>query len=124
MNNSSSRRRGRRLRVAAIAVLAGSLASPVLADCYDLLGCTSKNAFSAHYSYLAAADGPTCDFLYVMRNQIYADHGYCFKTARGIQEIGNANCHIDNMAAVPLSQIERNNVATIQRAEKAKRCPA
>jgi hypothetical protein len=124
MNDSSNTRGARRFGLAAIAALAGSLASPVFADCYDLLGCTDKNAFSAHYSYLVAADGPTCDFLYVMRNQIYAQHGYCFKTARGIQEMGNANCHIADMAAVRLSQIERNNVATIQRAETAKRCPA
>jgi YARHG domain len=124
MAHSSSRRGARRLGISAIAALTASLASPVLADCYDLLGCTDKNAFSAHYSYLAGADGPTCDFLYVMRNQIYAQHGYCFKTAKAIQELGNANCHIDNMAAVPLSQIERNNVATIRRAETAKRCPA
>jgi hypothetical protein len=124
MNGSSDTRGARRFGLAAIAALAGALSSPVFADCYDLLGCTDKNAFSAHYSYLVAADGPTCDFLYVMRNQIYAQHGYCFKTARAIQEMGNANCHITNMAAVPLSQIERNNVATIQRAETAKRCPA
>ena len=124
MGDRSSRRGSRRFRVAAIVALAGSLASPVLADCYDILGCTDRNAFSAHYSYLVAADGPTCDFLYTMRNRIYAAHGYCFKTARAIQEIGNSGCRIQNMAAVPLSQIERNNVATIQRAETAKRCPA
>jgi hypothetical protein len=124
MSNGSSRRGGRRLSIAAIVALAGSLASPVLADCYDILGCTDKSAFSAHYDYLVAADGPTCDFLYVMRNQIYAQHGYCFKTARAIQEIGNTDCSIQNMAAVPLSRIERNNIATIQRAEIAKRCPA
>jgi hypothetical protein len=124
VGDTSSGRGARRFGLAAIVVLAGSLASPVLADCYDILGCTDKNAFSAHYSYLVAADGPTCDFLYVMRNQIYAQHGYCFKTARAIREIGNTDCSIQNMAAVPLSRIERNNVATIQRAEVAKRCPA
>jgi hypothetical protein len=124
VSNIYCRRGARRLSVAAMVALAGSLASPVFADCYDILGCTDKSAFSAHYSYLVAADGPTCDFLYVMRNQIYAQHGYCFKTARGIKEIGNTDCSIQDMAAVPLSQIERNNVATIKRAEIAKRCPA
>jgi hypothetical protein len=89
MSNRPSRRGARRLSIAAIVALVGSLASPVLADCYDILGCTDKSAFSAHYDYLVAADGPTCDFLYVMRNQIYAQHGYCFKTARAVQEIGN-----------------------------------
>lgn len=124
MTINSSRRGPRRLSVAAVVALAASLASPVLADCYDILGCTDKDAFSAHYSYLVAADGPTCDFLYTMRNLIYSQQGYCFKTARAIQEIGNSGCRFQHMADVPLSRIERNNVATIQRAETAKRCPA
>ena len=124
MTNNSGRRGVRRLSVTALVALVASFASPVLADCYDLLGCTDKNAFSAHYSYLVAADGPTCDFLYVMRNSIYSQHGYCFKTARAIQALGNTGCRIRNMADVPLSQIERNNIATIARAETAKRCPA
>ena len=124
MGQQSKRARARRFAIAAIAALAGSLASPVLADCYDILGCSDRNAFAAHYGYLASPDGPTCDFLFTMRNTIYAQHGYCFKTARAIRELGNSSCHIYDMAAVPLSQIERNNVATIQRAERAKRCPA
>jgi hypothetical protein len=125
MNAQVKRRGTKRFTVAGLVALATSLASPVLADCYDILGCTDRNAFSAHYSdYLVAHDGPTCDFLYTMRNLIYAQHGYCFKTARGVSEIGNNGCHISDMAAVPLSQIERNNVATIKRAEQAKNCPA
>ena len=124
MTNNSGKRGVRRLSVTGLVALAASFASPVLADCYDLLGCTDKNAFSAHYSYLVAPDGPTCDFLYVMRNSIYSQHGYCFKTARAIQEMGNTGCRFQNMADVPLSQIERNNIATIARAETARRCPA
>lgn len=113
----------------AAAIAAGALAvmmvaAPALADCYDVLGCSDKNAFSNNYGYLASvADGPSCDFLYMMRNRIYAQHGYCFKTARGISEIGNAGCYVGDQAAVPLSNIERNNIATIQKAERAKSCP-
>ena len=89
---SREARRGRRMvksrgsRVAAIAagaLMATMAAGPALADCYDVVGCTDKNAFSANYGYLASlANGPSCDFLYMMRNRIYAQHGYCFKTAR------------------------------------------
>jgi hypothetical protein len=114
---------GRRAAVLVIAALAVSLASPVLAACYDLLGCTNSADFSRHYSdYLASPNGPTCDFLYQMRNQIYADHGYCFATARGIAEIGNQGCSIHNQSQVPLSNVERNNVAVILRAENARGC--
>jgi hypothetical protein len=110
------------------AILAGALAviaaaGPVLADCYDIVGCSDKNLFSKNYGYLASPDGPNCDFLYMMRNRIYAQHGYCFKTARGISEIGNAGCFINDQAAVPLSNIERDNIATIGKAERAKACP-
>ncbi len=106
---------------AALAICAGTAA---LADCYDLLGCSDKDAFSRHFSYLASpTDGPTCDFLYVMRNRIYAQHGYCFATARGKAEIGNAGCRYRDVAAVPLSAIERSNIATIAKAERLKSCP-
>jgi hypothetical protein len=114
--------RNRRWTLAAGAAAVAAIAAPVMADCYDLLGCTNSSNFAAHYSYLVSSDGPTCDFLYVMRNQIYAEHGYCFKTARAISELGNDGCHIYNQSAVPLSNIERRNIATISRAERAKNC--
>jgi hypothetical protein len=114
--------RGRRFTLAIAAAAFTAVTGPVLADCYDVLGCTNQVEFSAHYAYLASPDGPTCDFLYQMRNRIYAEHGYCFKTARGIAEIGNAGCHISDINQVALSQIERDNAATILKAENARHC--
>jgi hypothetical protein len=122
-------RMGRWITLRAAAIAAGALvatmaAAPAIADCYDVVGCTNKTLFSKNYGYLGSvSDGPSCDFLYMMRNRIYAQHGYCFKTARGISEIGNSGCYISNQAAVPLSNIERDNIATIQKAERAKSCP-
>lgn len=111
--------------IAAGAAIAVTMAAPVLADCYDIVGCSDRDLFSRNYSYLASVrDGPTCDFLYQMRNRIYAEHGYCFQTARGQAEIGNDGCRTGNMAAIHLSRIEQANVATIQRAERAKYCPS
>jgi hypothetical protein len=110
---------------AVIGLLAAvGIVTPALADCYDLVGCDNKDSFSRHYDdYLGSiADGPNCDFLYMMRNRIYQQHGYCFSTARAISALGNAGCSIKNQAAVPLSNIERANIATIQRAERAKNC--
>ena len=117
---------GSRLRAVAIGVLAAvAIVTPALADCYDLVGCDSKDLFSKHYGdYLGSiADGPNCDFLYMMRNRIYQQRGYCFSTARAISALGNSGCTIRNQAAVPLSNIERANIATIQRAESLRRCP-
>jgi YARHG domain len=117
---------GSRLTAVAIGVLtAVGIVTPALADCYDLVGCDNKDSFSKHYGdYLGSiADGPNCDFLYMMRNRIYQQHGYCFSTARAISALGNAGCTTKNQAAVPLSNIERANIATIQRAESIRRCP-
>ena len=98
---------------------------PVRADCYDILGCSNTSLFSRHFDYLGSvANGPKCDFLYLMRNAIYKEHGYCFKTARARSEFSNDGCHIDNIAAVPLNLVERANIATIIRAERLKHCPA
>jgi hypothetical protein len=121
MRNSRGSRPG---VIAAGALAAVMAAGPAMADCYDVVGCSDKNLFSKNYSYLGSVrDGPSCDFLYMMRNRIYAQHGYCFKTARGIAEIGNTGCSIANQAAVPLSNIERDNIATLVKAERAKSCP-
>ena len=114
------------LRAAAFGLLAAvGIMAPALADCYDLVGCDNKDLFSRHYDdYLGSiANGPNCDFLYMMRNRIYQQHGYCFSTARAISTLGNDGCSVKNQAAVPLSNIERANIATIQRAESIRRCP-
>ena len=116
---------GSKLRAAAFGLLAAvGIMTPALADCYDLVGCDNKDLFSKHYDdYLGSvANGPNCDFLFMMRNRIYQQHGYCFSTERAISTLGNAGCSIRNQAAVPLSNIERANIATIQQAERAKNC--
>ena len=126
MMDANPRVLGSSLRAAALALFAAvGIATPTLADCYDLVGCDNKDLFSKHYGdYLGSiADGPNCDFLYMMRNRIYQQHGYCFSTERAISTLGNAGCSIRNQAAVPLSDIERANIATIQRAESIRRCP-
>lgn len=111
---------------ASVALLALALASgSAFAGCYDILGCTNKNDFSRHYNdYLASSkSGPNCEFLWTMRNEIYAEHGYCFQTQRGRDAFGNANCRHTDQSKVPLNSIERANIATIARAERAKSCP-
>ena len=108
------------MRVSAVLVfgfvMGGSAAS---AECYDVFGCTDKNP--VRLSDLLS--GPNCDFLYTMRNQIYADHGYCFHTQHAIATFGNANCVTGDVNSVPLNGYERANAATILRAEHAKACP-
>ena len=109
----------------AAAALAVGISGPAMADCYDILGCTDRNLFSRHFDdYLAAPhpEGPNCEFLWGMRNGILAGHGYCFRTARGRAHFGSQGCRYYDADRVPLSPIERSNIATIVRAERLKGC--
>jgi hypothetical protein len=102
--------------------LAGALltvSSAAYADCYDVFGCTDRNRFN----FAELANGPNCEFLYEMRNRIYAQHGYCFKTARAISTLGNQGCRTGDVNQLGLTSIEQNNAATILQVEHAKGCP-
>ncbi len=76
-------------------------------------------------SVLAQGQMPTqgaCEQLWVERNTIYKDRGYCFKTDRAIRYFGNAGCRYDAESEVPLSRSEQMRVADIQREERALGC--
>jgi YARHG domain len=71
----------------------------------------------------ARAQGNICAQLWQLRNSIYKEKGFCFKTARAIRYFGNAGCRFDNEAAVPLTSYERQRIAVIQSRERALACP-
>jgi hypothetical protein len=96
-----------------------ALANGANADCYDVFGCSDSNYFRA----AELMRGPNCEFLWTMRNAIYKQHGYCFRTQRGIEAFGNAGCRFDDVNAVPLNNFERANVATIKLVEASHNCP-
>ena len=100
-------------------VLALLAATAARADCYDVFGCSNRDAFQLG----PLLDGPNCDFLYTMRNRIYAEHGYCFRTPRAIATLGNDNCHVADVGRLGLNRVEQGNAATILRAEHIKNCP-
>ncbi|NNM71558.1 YARHG domain-containing protein [Enterovirga aerilata] len=63
-----------------------------------------------------------CDELWGERNAVYADAGYCFRTARGIAAFGNAGCRYDDIRDVPLSARDRAKVNEIVRQERENGC--
>ena len=71
---------------------------------------------------IANAQGRVCQELWVERNQIYADKGYCFKTERAIRYFGNRGCRYEVQEDVPLSRRERARVADIQAEEREMDC--
>ena len=63
-----------------------------------------------------------CDALSYQRNSIFKRAGYCFKTPEQIRNFGNAGCQYDDQASVPLSDRDRDEVASIAERERAMGC--
>lgn len=110
---------GRALPAALLLAAATLASSAARAACYDVFGCSDRDAFRA----ADLRDGPTCEFLWTMRNTIYQERGYCFRTAQAIGSFGNEGCRFREIGDVPLSRIERANAATIAEVERGKGCP-
>jgi hypothetical protein len=111
----------KRMLLAASAVL---MAGPAMAGddgppgpCYETVGCVSDRKISER-----DAEKLGCDQLWTVRNGIYAARGYCFKTARGREAFGNAQCRYDDQSQVPLNDYERANIRLIQAIEKRRGC--
>ena len=64
----------------------------------------------------------TCKDLWMRRNTLFQDGGYCFQSPRAIKQFGNAGCQYDDESAVPLSDYARDDIRQIKAAEKAKGC--
>jgi hypothetical protein len=63
-----------------------------------------------------------CTQLWVERNAIYKDYGYCFKTARAIRYFGNAGCQYDREGDIPMSREDRARIGQIIAQERAYGC--
>jgi hypothetical protein len=63
-----------------------------------------------------------CQSLWVERNAIYKDAGYCFKTDRAISYFGNAGCRYEYEGDLPLSPRQRARIASILAEERANGC--
>ncbi len=91
--------------IPALAVLISSIALTAPAAAGDIQG-----------------DAYNCKELWVMRNQIYKNGGYCFKTAKAIRTFGNAGCGYDSLTLVPVSDQDRLVIRDIKRSENRLRC--
>ena len=69
-----------------------------------------------------AQSAAECQQLWVQRNQIFKNHGYCFKTRAAADYFGNVGCIYANQDAVPISASERSYVLQIVARERALRC--
>jgi hypothetical protein len=70
----------------------------------------------------ASAQEGSCESLWLQRNEIFKNAGYCFKTPKGIAAFGNAGCRYDEITDLPLSDRDRSAIAGISRSENLKGC--
>jgi len=90
---------------------------PAEAICFDPAGCSNTKRYNSRDLRKLK-----CGELWFLRNAILDDHGYCFKTQRGITAFGNNGCAFHDIADLPLNSYERYNLEAISRMEQSKRC--
>ena len=111
------------MRILSIAGLATALLlSPAtaFAGCFEDLGetgCTDQETFTK-----SDLERLSCENLWLVRNHIFADNGYCFKTARGKELFDNASCSVDDANQVKMNSHEWANIATIRAVERDMGC--
>lgn len=102
----------------AAGVLAGALGvGPAQADCFEDIGCTDSDRFDVDDLVELS-----CENLWFVRNRIYDENGYCFRTKRARQQFDNSDCWVREQANVKMSTIERGNVNAIVEAESQNGC--
>lgn len=109
------------MRLALLALILAFPAAPAAAGCFEDFGgtgCTHDTLFSE-----AELRRLSCDNLWYVRNSVYDDNGYCFRTKRAQMAFENAGCDVQELGQVKLNSYERQNVARIQKVERQRSCP-
>jgi hypothetical protein len=94
----------RYLALAALVAVGGAVSTPA-------------SAMPADAAYVVS-----CQDIWVMRNQIYKDNGYCFKTKKARNYFGNGGCWVDDEGDVSLSSKETKLVLKYKHWESVKGC--
>lgn len=86
-------------------------------QCYENMGCPHKDSILEEQ-----IDQFSCENLWLLRNTIFHQRGYCFQTARGRANFNNSHCLSNSISELKLSEIEKENVATVRKMEQRKGC--
>jgi YARHG domain len=106
------------IRMFTAAAMSAALAGSASAGCFESgIGCSDSQLMP--YSALRQL---SCDALWNLRNTIYYENGYCFKTARARAVFDNASCLYNSASQVPLNDYEVRNIDRIVRIEKEMHC--
>ena len=102
---------------AGVLMLVSIGAAPARADCYENIGCTDSDRMDVDDLVEFS-----CENLWHVRNRIYDENGFCFKTARARAAFDNSDCWVSKQSNVKLSSVERHNVNAIVEAESENGC--
>jgi hypothetical protein len=86
-------------------------------QCYENVGCPHKDRISE-----AQARELSCQNLWLVRNTIFHQRGYCFHSARGRTEFDNSRCSANSISELQLSPVEEANVEMLRKLERSKGC--
>lgn len=102
----------------AVLWIAGAADHPARAACFESgIGCTDS-----HYISKASLGELSCDALWTVRNTIYHERGYCFRTERAMETFSNDGCTVSNATQLTFNRFERSNIGRIVAVERAKGC--
>lgn len=110
------------MRILLAAAFAILLPASAFAACFENLGrtgCTDMESFS-----VGELRGLSCQNLWYVRNSIYNDNGYCFKTPAAKAEFDNSDCFVNNTSALRFNRHEQTNIDRVVRVEREKGCRA
>ena len=104
--------------LAAVLLLAGAAEQPARAACFESgIGCTDN-----HFIPKSTLSQLSCDALWTVRNTIYDERGYCFRTERAMEIFSNDDCSVTNAKQLAFNRFERTNIDRIVGIERQKGC--
>jgi YARHG domain len=105
-------------RLALFTVLAVGAIGPATAGCYESgVDCTDDHKIPSSVLHTLS-----CDALWTIRNSIYNEHGYCFKTAKAKSVFDNSDCSVHNASNLDFNSYEQTNIDRIASVEEEMGC--
>ena len=87
------------------------------AACFEDIGCTESE-----YMRVQDLRRLSCENLWLVRNTIFDENGFCFRTKRARSMFSNDDCWVSAQADVELNDYERSNVGKIAGVESSFGC--
>lgn len=108
------------MRLAATVMMVLALPVPASAACFEglgQLGCPNLETFPVDQLRQLS-----CQNLWYVRNSIYNERGYCFRTREAIAQFDNSDCSVTDATQLQFNMHEQANIDRIVTVEREKGC--